>query len=106
MRAERQLLQHAAPVMDAALRIAAAHVAQRLHVEMLLLPHIDIGQYDVFPLDREVAMVEPVRPFGVAIAEAEHEEIVDRRERRFEPLRTFAENDGGWCRVPGAGFPV
>ena len=70
MRAQRQLLEHAAALMRAAVRIAAGHVAQRLDVEMLLLPDVDVRKHDVFALDGKFAMVQAVPPFRMPVAEA------------------------------------
>ena len=76
MRAQRQLLEHAAALMHAAVRIAAGHVAQRLDVEMLLLPDVDARKHDVFAFDGKLAMVQAVAPFRMPVAEAQHEEII------------------------------
>ena len=52
------------PLMDAAIRVAAGHLAQRLDVEMLRLAHVDVGEHDVLALDRELAVVQAVRPIS------------------------------------------
>src|SRR5262245_5517223 len=91
MRAHRELLQHAAAVMGATVGLAANDVAQRLDVQMMRLPYVDVFQDDVLALDREFAMIQPMRPLRVAVAEPEHEEIVDRREPRLQLFRAFAE---------------
>ena len=51
-------------------------------------------------------MVQPVRPFGMAVAEAEHEEIVDGRERRLQPLGAVAEHKRRRRRMTRAALPV
>ena len=66
MRAQRQLLEHAAALMHAAVRIAAGHVAQRLDVQMLRLPHVHVRKHDVFALDGKLAMVQAVSPISDA----------------------------------------
>ena len=91
MRAQRQLLEHASSPMYAASLITAGYLAKRLHMEMLLQTRVDIVKHDVFTLDREVAVVQSVAPFRVAVSETQHEEIVDRCECRFESLRIFAQ---------------
>src|SRR4051794_23174630 len=106
MWAQRQLLEHAAPLMHATLRIAATHVAQRLDMEMLLLAEVDIGQHDILALDGKLAMVQAMAPFRMAVAESQHVEIVERRERRLQRLRTFAKDHGGRRRMSCAGLPV
>src|ERR1700736_2741588 len=95
MRAQRQLLEHAASLMHATLVVAAGHVAQRLNMEMLLQVHVDVIKDDVFALDGEFAVVQSVRPFRMTVSETQHEEIVDRLECCLEVLRTLSQHDGG-----------
>src|SRR4029079_5004001 len=90
MRTHHELLQHAAAAMLNSAGIVASHLAQRLDVQMMWLGQVHIFQHEIFALDREFAMVEAMRPFRMAVAEAEHEEVLQRLESRGELLAAFA----------------
>ena len=105
MRAHHELLQHAAAPMFPPAAVAARHLAQRLDVQVMRLAHVHIVEDDILALDREFAVVEAMRPFRMAVAEAEHEEVLQRRERRRELSGAFTEGDDGSGRMPRAALP-
>src|SRR4030095_3958351 len=83
----------------------AGHIAQRLDMQMMRLPHIDVLENNILALDREVAMVQSMRPFRMAIAEAEHEEVVDGRKRRLQPFGAFTKRERRRRRMSRTALP-
>src|SRR6266700_6517487 len=106
MWSERQLLEHAAALTRVSPFIAATDLAQRLDVQVMRLAHVDVSQHDVLARNDETAMVEAMRPFGMPVAQAQHEEIVDGREGEFAPPAAIGQSDDGGRRMARAGLPA
>ena len=85
MRAERQLFEHTAALMGAALFVLEADVAQGLDVQVMRQSEVDLTQYDVLAFHGGAAVIETVSPFRMSVTKSQHEEIVERCERHFSP---------------------
>ena len=95
-----ELLEHA----DAAPR-AAGGFADGLDVEVERHGRVDVGQRPRLAVDDVVADAHAVAPERVLVAEPDHVEVVERRQRDAQLLAAGApQRDLGAARVPRAGL--
>src|SRR5215468_3229779 len=102
MRAEDELLEHA----DAA-AFAEARFADRLNVEMEGHRLVDLRQRPGLAVGDVVADAHAVAPYRMLVAEPDHVEVVQRRERDAQLLaRGAPQDDLGAPRVAGPGLEL